>query len=112
MLTAGLFYGLGTYTANLEPPKIAIEEPAIDLTKLNDTLNVVGSQLPGGAAAAEVAGTSTENTNCEGKIKGNISSKTKIYHMPGGAFYKRTVPELCFDTEAEAQAAGFRKSQR
>lgn len=58
-----------------------------------------------------VAGESTE-LNCEGKIKGNISSSGKIYHVPGGAFYKRTVPEICFNTEADAQAAGFRKSKR
>lgn len=46
------------------------------------------------------------------KIKGNISSKSKIYHMPGGAFYEKTQPEQCFATEAEAQAAGFVKSKR
>lgn len=49
----------------------------------------------------------------ECKIKGNISSsKKKIYHMPGGAFYERTQPEQCFNTEAEAQAAGFVRSSR
>ena len=46
-------------------------------------------------------------------IKGNISAKgDKIYHLKGGAFYDRTKAEQCFNTEAEAQAAGFRKSSR
>jgi hypothetical protein len=51
-------------------------------------------------------------------IKGNVnSSGERIYHVPGGAFYNRTDinPEegdRWFCTEAEAQAAGFRRSQR
>ncbi len=45
-------------------------------------------------------------------VKGNISSKNKIYHVPGGSFYDRTTPEMCFSTEAEAEAAGFTKSSR
>jgi competence protein ComEC len=48
-----------------------------------------------------------------GLIKGNISSTgEKIYHMPGGAYYNRTIAEVYFKTETEAQAAGFRKSSR
>lgn len=46
-------------------------------------------------------------------IKGNVaSSGEKIYHVPGGAFYDRTDPEECFASETEAQAAGYRPSQR
>jgi micrococcal nuclease len=48
-----------------------------------------------------------------GKIKGNINSKgEKIYHVPGGYYYDKTIAEELFSTEAEAQAAGYRKSQR
>jgi micrococcal nuclease len=47
-----------------------------------------------------------------GKIKGNINSKgEKIYHVPGGKYYEKTVPEQWFNTEEEAKAAGFRKSK-
>jgi competence protein ComEC len=60
-------------------------------------------------AKAAVAGANTENC----LIKGNINAKGgKIYHMPGGASYKITKPEQCFQTEAEATAAGFVKSSR
>lgn len=45
-------------------------------------------------------------------IKGNISGKSKIYHLQGGAFYERTQEEMCFQTESEAEAAGFIKSSR
>jgi hypothetical protein len=49
-------------------------------------------------------------------IKGNISSKgERIYHVPGGLYYNVTVidtskGERWFCTEAEAVAAGWRKS--
>ena len=56
---------------------------------------------------------------CDGPpIKGNISSTgEKIYHVPGGAFYDDTQidegkGERWFCTEAEAVAAGWRKSSR
>jgi hypothetical protein len=42
-------------------------------------------------------------------IKGNQSG---IYHVPGGAYYDVTDPEECFATEADAQAAGYRASER
>ncbi len=52
-------------------------------------------------------------------IKGNISLNTaeKIYHLPAGEFYDQTVideakGERWFCTEADALAAGWRKSQR
>jgi micrococcal nuclease len=52
-------------------------------------------------------------------IKGNISYSTgeKIYHVPGGYYYDDTVideakGERWFCTEAEAIAAGWRKSKR
>ena len=50
-------------------------------------------------------------------IKGNISKRGKIYHVPASASYEQTVidtskGECWFCTEAEAQAAGWRASQR
>ena len=51
-------------------------------------------------------------------IKGNISDRgERIYHMPGGAFYDRTrissaKGERWFCTEADARAAGWRRSKR
>ena len=70
------------------------------------------------AAASQTTTTAITNTepatpqvgDCEGKIKG---SSSHIYHLPGGAFYNKTThPIACFDTEAAAVSAGFRKSAR
>ena len=51
-------------------------------------------------------------------IKGNISRRGgRIYHVPGGQYYSRTridqsQGERLFCTEAEARAAGWRRSKR
>ena len=52
-------------------------------------------------------------------IKGNISTSSgeRIYHVPGGEYYDATVisaakGERWFCTEAEARAAGWRRSRR
>lgn len=49
---------------------------------------------------------------CESpRIKGNINAKgDKLYHVPGGKSYDRTKPEQWFCSEADAEAAGFRKA--
>jgi endonuclease YncB( thermonuclease family) len=46
-------------------------------------------------------------------IKGNISRRQgeAIYYLPGMKYYEETRPEALFCTEAEAQAAGYRRSR-
>jgi endonuclease YncB( thermonuclease family) len=44
-------------------------------------------------------------------IKGNHSRRgVWIYHLPGMPYYDRTRPEALFCSEAEAQAAGYRRA--
>lgn len=51
------------------------------------------------------------NLDCKGKIKGNANSK--IYHVPGGSYYESTKDNIVwFCSEADAEAAGYRKSKR
>ena len=84
----------------------------------NYTTSPAKNPAPKPAAATQtaekgtVAGASTTPaSSC--LIKGNISTGgRKIYHVPGGALYKVVKPEQCFNTEAEAVAAGFVKSGR
>lgn len=65
------------------------------------------------AAKGAVAGAATSTPSSACIVKGNISAKgKKIYHIKGGAFYTKVKPEECFNTEAEALAAGFIKSSR
>ena len=49
-------------------------------------------------------------TNCA--IKGNRNKRGEwIYHLPGRPYYNETQAEEMFCTEAEAQAAGYRRSK-
>ena len=68
-----------------------------------------------------LAGNRTTSSRTDGagcRIKGNISRNgSRIYHVPGGAFYDRTRidtarGERWFCTEQEARAAGWRRARR
>jgi hypothetical protein len=43
-------------------------------------------------------------------VKGNDQSK--IFHVPGGSSYERTVPERCYVTAEAAEADGYRPAKR
>ena len=43
-------------------------------------------------------------------VKANASSR--IYHVPGGQFYERTVPERCYTDPQAAEADGYRAARR
>jgi hypothetical protein len=42
-------------------------------------------------------------------IKANANSG--IYHVPGGRFYDRTIPERCYAHTADAEADGYRRAK-
>ncbi|NUH65999.1 thermonuclease family protein [Sulfitobacter sp. S0837] len=64
------------------------------------------------------SGTASQQASNGCDIKGNISAKgTRIYHMPGQAFYDKTRinaknGERWFCSEAEARGAGWRPAKR
>ncbi len=65
-------------------------------------------------AALSSAQTGPPSPDCA--IKGNISSGGRIYHVPGGAAYEKTqidvaAGERWFCSEADAQAAGWRRAK-
>jgi micrococcal nuclease len=74
------------------------------------TATVAPKAAPGG----RVPGTGGYDCPSGYPIKGNLttSSGDQIYHVPGGQYYGATKPEECFATEADARAAGYRRSQR
>ncbi|QQS22521.1 hypothetical protein IPM19_02720 [bacterium] len=107
-------FGMGMYTARTYWRDA--HEPSASLnysTEQPKSQNQTAVPAAGGVSQAGGAATaSLDPQNCS-QIKGNISGSNKTYHMPGGAFYDRTTtPEMCFSTESEAQAAGFKKSSR
>lgn len=83
------------YTTNANTDK----NPAANTANTNSNTN----------STAKPTNSATATTSGDCPIKG---SKSKIYHVPGGAFYDRTAASQCFATEAEAQVAGYTKSSR
>ncbi len=90
------------------PPEIKVEEV---FSYTNNTSILTPAQSQKNTQTDQKLGSNTND--CLGKIKGNINSKGEhVYHIPTGAFYDRTIAEVCFDTEQEARDAGFRKSSK
>ena len=102
------------------PPNVAYAELFLEAEReAREQNRGLWALNPNPAASSAAAAQKEEKTvpspeAPEGKpIKGNINSKgEKIYHVPGSPSYERTVPEVWFATEEEAQAAGFRAPKR
>lgn len=95
----GFMGGMQMKKEPINTPTVSASSSTINYTQGNDSTQTATP------ATTQAAGES----DCGGKIKG---SSSHIYHLPGDAFYAKTThPIACFDTEAEAQAAGFRKSK-
>jgi endonuclease YncB( thermonuclease family) len=64
-------------------------------------------------AASVVSSARTKpQTSGDCRIKGNQSRRgDRIYHLPGMPYYDQTVAEAVFCTEAQARAAGYRRSR-
>lgn len=109
LIQAGSF-GMGMYTAHTY--WIPKSQP---LSTVNYTTNqdeAKNLEIPSkDSPASSTTPNPLDLDNCT-SVKGNISGTSKTYHIPGGSFYDRTTPEMCFATEAEAQSAGFAKSSK
>lgn len=84
-------------------------------SKINTTVttNTEIKNTDSNTSISDIEVDTTSISDGQGKIKGNINRKgEKIYHVPGGAYYDRTIAEEYFDTEQQAQAAGYRRSKR
>lgn len=95
ILVAFLSFGMGKLSETYHPKTPIIFKNAPDCsTSLAKSENVA-----------------TDTAKTEGKIIGNKNSK--IYHIPGSASYNKISPEnrVYFDTEADAQKAGYRKTK-
>ncbi len=109
MLVVG--YGIGIYEKPLRRQNVQSNYTTATAKKpVTAEAGAPAANVPAMGNVAGAATTTGDSGDCI--IKGNISATSKIYHVKGGAFYERTKAEQCFNTEAEAVAAGFRKSSR
>ncbi len=86
------------------PAAVRSAKPAAAPDAANDEpLEVAEPAQFAGAVKALADGSQPDGYN----IKGNAGSM--LYHVPGSSFYSRTKAEMWFDTEENAEAAGFSK---
>lgn len=70
---------------------------------------IAAEQPQAPAPARQTTQTAAPTSGCV--IKGNRNRRGEwIYHMPGMPYYEQTRPEEWFCTEAQAQAAGYRRA--
>jgi len=110
----------GTAQGIAEPPALPEEPPATLAAGEDETGTfrptrvepddfgaVVTDVEPAGLAASNwVEGDGSYDCPQDYPIKGNATSR--IYHLPGESSYERTIPNVCFATEEDAAAAGYR----
>jgi len=95
------------------PPDTGPTWPPLDT---GATTRPAGAEPTGAAATAAVAATPAWVEPVDGAcpdgypVKANTSSH--IYHVPGGQFYERTVPERCYTDPQAAEADGYRAARR
>ncbi len=87
--------------AKKAPAKKAAAKKAPAKKAAPEIVSAEDKPLPAGAHAATEDGEAPRGY----KIKGNADSG--LYHVPGSAFYDRTVAEIWFKTAEDAEAAGF-----
>ncbi|HEX4982023.1 MAG TPA: hypothetical protein VFV63_10010 [Ilumatobacteraceae bacterium] len=95
-------------------PEWSPPDPA-PLRLVGDEPRPTTSNAPAGEDADDASPASTWVPPVDGAcppgypIKGNANSR--IYHVPGGRFYDRTVPERCYASTAGAEADGYRAAK-
>ncbi len=102
ILVSLISFGIGRLSADYRKPNtpIIIDDSAV---KCNAGVSVGATE---GALTAE-----NKNSAADGKVIGN--KKSLIYHLPDGKFYNTILEEnrVYFNSEEEAQKAGYRKSK-
>jgi len=84
----------------------------LNMTKYTTTNNTNPPKTGNTAIPPATPPKAVKSTTNSCPVKGNINRKGEhIYHVIGGQWYDVTVPERCFQTVAEAIAAGFRASK-
>ena len=105
VLAAGGYGGYKLATRTRSQPPAQQFQPAPERRSLVD------STAPSAAPAARPRWVAPIDGLCPDgfPIKANASSR--IYHVPGGRFYTRTVPERCYANSEDAAADGYRPAK-
>ena len=106
--------GLGSSTPS-KPDNDASWPPISTEPRAFVQVDSTGDADTGGTGAGDAKGTATWVPPVDGQcpdgypIKANDSSR--IFHVPGGRFYDRTIPERCYAEAEAALADGYRAAK-
>ena len=77
--------------------------------------NFGAAVLPGDTAAPKLENQarwmSPNGEACPAGYPVKANERSMIYHVQGGRFYDRTVPERCYATADDAEADGYRRAK-
>lgn len=109
ILVAFLSFGAGKLSETYHPQTPIIFQDAPRTNAVNNTVGVARDAINNQAVSASAKDSGVQT---QGKIIGNKNSM--IYHVPGGAFYNKIGEQnrIYFNSEQEAQSAGYRKSKQ
>jgi len=122
---AGVVYGLAAILYLVLTGLMLYSEYTVATTSSSSNNSSKTSQISTNTKDSNTSGTSSTDSNDpkkkqyvdangNGTIIGDTDSK--IYHLPGGAYYERemqkTSNNVYFKTTAEAEAVGYRASKR
>jgi hypothetical protein len=88
---------------SMGPPEVTTGE--ILLNMIREDAESLAARYANRAPTGSVSGDGTSECPADYPVKGNADSG--IYHMPGSPSYAQTIPEYCFASASDAEAAGF-----
>ena len=72
---------------------------------------IASPPAPAQAQAPRVAWALPVDGQCPSGFPIKANDRSRIYHVPGGRFYERTIPERCYVNQEDALADGYRAAK-
>lgn len=94
---------------NADEPGAAPEWPPLSKTSDAATASTNGSRAA--PEAVDARWVVPVDGGCPDGYPVKANDNSGIYHVPGGRFYERTVPERCYARAQDAEADGYRAAK-
>ena len=93
------------------PPQVGFTEPLVGFTEptAGFTEPLVGFTEP--LVDSQMKWVAPVDGGCPDGFPLKANDNSGIFHVPGGRFYDRTVPERCYATADDALADGYRQAK-
>lgn len=75
------------------------------------TTSEIATAVPSGGPPPTAGWVAPVDGGCPDGFPVKANDNSGIYHVPGGRFYDRTVPERCYARTVDAEADGYRAAK-